>query len=363
MKICFLYTVENAHIQKWCRYFHEKGHEVHLISVFPGECAYAQVHVLDTKVDSKHASDAKKLDYLMHGKQLKALIDSIQPDIVHAHYLTSYGSMCAFSKVRPFWLSVWGADVYDFPKKSFLHKWLVKYTLSKAAHVLSTSRAMAEETKNYTDKPIGITPFGVDMELFSPAKRTRPADDGRFVIGTVKTLAKKYGIEDILKAAAMVLEQRPEIPLEIRIAGTGNQKEELWALGKTLGLDERISWLGQISQMQAAEEYANMDVAVIPSTLESESFGVSAVEAEACALPVIISRIPGLMEATNPGQTSLVVDKQAPEQIAEKLIWLYDHPEEARAMGLRGRAFANEHYEFNHCFEAVETLYTEALKK
>ena len=161
-----------------------------MISVFPGECEYAKVHVLDTKVDSKNASDAKKLDYLLHGKQLKALIDSIQPDIVHAHYLTSYGSMCAFSKVRPFWLSVWGADVYDFPKKSILHKWLVKYTLAKAAHVLSTSRAMAEETKKYTDKPIGITPFGVDMELFSPAKRTRAADDGRFVIGTVKTLAK-----------------------------------------------------------------------------------------------------------------------------------------------------------------------------
>lgn len=332
-----------------------------MISVFPGECAYAQVHVLNTNVNSKHASDAKKLDYLLQGKQLKALIDSIQPDIVHAHYLSSYGSMCAFSKVRPFWLSVWGTDVYAFPKKSFLHKWLVKYTLAKAAHVLSTSHSMAEETKKYTDKPIPITPFGVDMELFSPVKRTRPADDGRFVIGTVKTLEKNYRIDDILRAASMVLEQRPEIPLEIRIAGTGTQKEELRALGKALGLDDRIIWLGQIPQQQAAQEFANMDVAIVPSI--QESFGVSAVEAQACALPVIISDAPGLMEATKPGVTSIVVDRQAPEQIAEKLIWLYDHPEEARAMGQRGRAFVRENYEFDHCFGIVEQLYAEELKK
>lgn len=56
---------------------------------------------------------------------------------------------------------------------------------------------------------------------------------------------------------------------------------------------------------QAACESANMDCAIIPS--ESESFGISAVEAQACSCPVIISDIPGLMEATNPGVTSLVV--------------------------------------------------------
>ena len=50
-----------------------------------------------------------------------------------------------------------------------------------------------------TDREITVTPFGVDMEMFSPEKRTRPRDDGIFVAGTVKTLADKYGIADLLK--------------------------------------------------------------------------------------------------------------------------------------------------------------------
>lgn len=360
MKICFLYSVDNAHIQKWCKYFSQRGHEVHLISMFPGKCEYAKVHVLKTRVESKHASDLRKLDYLMHGRELIKLINEIDPDIVHAHYISSYGSMCAFSGIKPFWLSVWGSDVYTFPQKSFLHKSLVKFALAKAAYLLSTSNAMAEETAKYTKKSIAITPFGVDMELFTPAKRTR-GTDGRFIIGTVKGLEAKYGIDNILRSAAMIRDIRPDIPLEVRIAGDGTQEEELKKLAKSLGLAETVSWLGRIPQEQAAMEWANMDVAVVPSV--SESFGVSAVEAEACAVPIIISDIPGLMEATDPGNSSIVVQQNSSEQIAEKVIWLYDNPTKAREIGLRGRTFVLEKYEFNRCFEAVEQMYLEELHK
>ena len=252
-------------------------------------------------------------------------------------------------------LSVWGADVYDFPRKSALHRAMLKYAFRKAGVVFSTSRAMAEETAKYTDKKIEITPFGVDMELFHPSKRTRPRGDRSvFIAGTVKTMSDKYGIADILRAAAIVKE-KTKIPLRLRIAGRGPKEAEFKALAKELGIDGITEWLGYISQEQAAAEWADMDAALIPSTLESESFGVSAVEAQACGTAVIISDVPGLMESTEPGKSSAVVKRNSPEEIAEKIRWFWETGK-AEEYGKNGRAFVEERFEINRCFEKIEEL-------
>ena len=84
--------------------------------------------------------------------------------------------------------------------------------------------------------------------------------------------------------------------MQLRIAGKGPQENEYKALAKELGIENITNWLGFIPQEQAALAWACMDCGILPSESESESFGVSAVEAQACCTPVIISDIPGLME-------------------------------------------------------------------
>lgn len=145
--------------------------------------------------------------------------------------------------------------------------------------------------------------YGVNTTVFCPNRRTRNI----FVIGTVKGLESVYGIDIILKAAQIVRTERPDIPLRVRIAGKGSKAEEYMMLAKELGISDIVTWLGFISQESAAKEWANMDVAVIPS--RQESFGVSAVEAQACGTPVIISDVLGLKEATSPFISSLVISK------------------------------------------------------
>ncbi len=180
------------------------------------------------------------------------------------------------------------------------------------------------------------------------------------VVGTVKGLSDKYGIADILKAVAFVRKE-DTIPIKLRIAGKGPQEEEYKALARELKIDSITTWLGFISQDRVAEEWANMDVAIIPSTLESESFGVSAVEAQACGTPVIISEIPGLMEATNPNQTSIVVKKNDPQGIASAILHLFQHEVERKTIGERGRAYVMEKYEINQCFKEIERLFKEMI--
>ena len=354
MRICFVGPANSAHIVKWCNWFSSHGHEIHVVSFTQGDIDGVAVHLIELGVDTE-GSDLGKLKYMFTGKKIKAIVDEIKPDVINVHYATSYGIAVALSGIRKYILSVWGSDIYAFPKKSFLHKKLLKYSLRKASCLFSTSQAMADEAGQYTDKPFKITPFGVDMTMFSPQKRTRTADDSNFVIGTVKTLADLYGIDYILKAAAIVKQQVPDINLKIRISGDGPKEEELKTLSENLGLASDTVFTGRISQEEAAVEWANMDIAIIPSVLY-ESFGVAAIEAEASAVPVIISDVGGLMETTLPGESSIVTPKKDADAIADAILKLYHDPRLRKKMAEAGHKYVTEKYELNQCFSGIEQL-------
>ncbi len=358
MTICFLAPANSAHIVKWSCFFLSRGHEVHVISFTKGDISGATVHFIDTGADS-NASDINKLKYLLKAREIKSLVNAISPDVVNAHYATSYGTVAALAGLKNYVLSVWGSDIYDFPRKSLFHRVLLKYSLKKAPYLFSTSKAMADEAARYIRKHFEITPFGVDTGLFSPNKRNR--NDNDFVIGTVKAISYKYGIDYLLRAVALVRKEHPDISLKLRIAGKGPNEAVFRSLAENCGISDITTWLGFISQEQAAYEWANFDLAVVYSSSESESFGVSAVEAQACACPVIISDIPGLMEATKPGVTSKVVPRKNERALADALFSLYTDGENRIEMGRRGRQFVIDTYEYEMCFHTIEKRFTEIM--
>ena len=347
------------HMRKWCEYFSTQGHEVHVLSFWPGENQFAQCHLLPHLVNPD-GKQWTKVRYLSQGRAIRNIVSKLKPDIIHVHYASSYGVTCAFAGIEDYFLSIWGSDIYDFPTTSFLHKYLISRALRQPKYLLSTSRAMASEAHKYTSRKFEITPFGVDIDLFTPEKRTR-RNDGVFIVGTVKTLSPKYGIDNILKACRLVLDRRPNLPIQIQIAGSGPQESELRTLAHDLDLDGRVKWLGFISQMEAAIAWANMDVAIIPSVLESESFGVAAVEAQACAIPVIVSDIPGLMESTFPQVSSMVFARGNVDQLSCAIEFLYDNPAKRKQMGIQGRIYVKQNFEYNHCFQHISDLYESSL--
>ncbi len=359
MRICFVAPANNYHTKKWATWFSGTGHEVHVVSFIKDDIPSVIVHCIDTGVSAED-KDSSKIKYLLHARELKKIVSKIQPDIVNVHYATSYGTVVALSGIKPYVLSVWGSDIYDFPKKSLLHKLMLRYSLRKATWLFSTSKAMAEEGSKYTNKSFEITPFGVDPVIFNPAKRDRSTDE-QFIVGTVKGLSDKYGIKNILEAVS-VINKTTEIPIELRIAGKGPQEEEYHLYAEDLGINNITNWLGFISQEEAAKEWANMDIALIPSTLESESFGVSAVEAQACGTATVITDIPGLMEATLPQKTSIVISRNDSKALAKAIIDLYNNPQKRNELGLNGREYALKHYSMNECFRSIETLFIEYVK-
>lgn len=359
MKICYLADINSAHTHKWLNYFINKGYDIHVISLGQGEYNGVKVYSLDIQDNiMKKTSDKSKLEYLKKINRVRALIKEINPDILHAHYASSYGLLGAIANYHPYVISVWGSDVYDFPIKSPIHKFIIKYNLKKADYILSTSNVMKMETQKYTNKAIEVTPFGVDIDKFIPNKTEKE----EIVIGTIKTLEEKYGIQFLVKAFKQVKEKNKDLVLKLRIGGKGSQEEYLKELSRELGIEEDVNFLGFIKPNDVIKEFQNFDLAVFPSTLDSESFGVAAVEAEACGTPVVVTDVGGLMESTNPNVTSLVAKKNSVEDLAEKIEILVRDAELRKTMGLAARKFVEENYSLEDNFKYVDDIYKSIIR-
>lgn len=354
MKICYLADINSTHTHKFLNYFVKKGYDIHVISLGKGEYNGVKVHSLDIEDNvMKGKSEKGKVGYLKKIKKVKELINEIKPDILHAHYASSYGLLGALANYHPYIISVWGSDVYDFPIKSPIHKMIIKYNLKKADYILSTSNVMKKETEKYTNKEIKVTPFGVDINKFYPNK----VESDEIIIGTIKTLEEKYGVQYLVKAFKQVKEENKDLDIKLRIGGKGSQEDYLKNLCRELHIENDVTFLGFVKPDDVIKEFQRFDISVFPSTLDSESFGVAAVESEACGTPVIVSNVGGLMESTKPNETSLVIEKKSVEDLAEKLNILVRDKDLRIKMGKAARKFVEDNYSLEKNFEYINKIY------
>lgn len=360
MKVCLLADAGSRHTHKWCKYLTERGCQVSVISLSSGEIPGVKVYSLEIDMETlSYKRTFAKLKYLFNYRRVRSLLKEIKPDILHAHYASSYGALGALAKYKPYIISVWGSDVFEFPQKSKLHAALLKYNLSKADYLFSTSEVMAKETAKYTGKKIEITPFGVDMTVFKQFSVDR--SEKGMIIGTVKSLELNYGMEYLIRAFAQLKGWHPDIDMRLEIGGKGSLEHQLKELVAQLNIEEHVSFLGFLNQEEVAQAFNRFDIAVFPSI--NESFGVAAVEAQACGTPVIVSDVGGLPEATSPAYSSIVVksmDVQGFAKAMEKLIMDKYLREE---MGRNGIEYVKKHFEVNSNFDKVLTLYKNILDK
>ena len=349
MKICFLAPADNYHTRKWCEFFVSKGHQVEVISFIDGHIDGVRVHNLNCSV-SINKPVPQKIKYLFNVSEVKKIIREMNPDIINAHYASSYGMLAALAVPNCFILSTWGTDIYEFPKKSLVHKEYLKFVLKKAKYIFSTSNIMSSEINKYTSKNVFVTPFGVKMDLFNPNKKLAHPD---FVVGTAKPLDERYGINYIIEAISIINEEYPEIDIKVKIAGKGPLEKKYRELATQKNVN--IEWLGFISQEQVAVEFANMDIVLFPSN--SESFSVSTIEAEASGTAVIVSNTPGLLETTIPNKTSIVVPQKNPIELANAIIDLYKDSQKRSQLGIEGRNYVLNKYEYFKCFNYIENLF------
>ncbi len=349
-KILFLGDINSIHLQKWILAL-RNDFQLFVFSLDPIENKDIDLEgVVIYSNDNQTTSNKNKLSYLSSTRRFRKIHKEIQPDIVHAHYASSYGLMGVLLKPKNFFLSVWGSDVYEFPKRSLIHRIVFKWIVKKANKLFSTSYDMKKELENYTNKEICVIPFGIDVELFK-AKKTEEFIL-EFTVGTVKALESIYGIDRLIEAFHLVQKEIPNSRL--LIYGKGRKKEDLQKLVKRLSLSNKVDFKGFVPNNKVPNAIRKMDVFCVLS--RQESFGVSAVEAAACERPVIASRIGGLPEVVLNNETGFLVDTI--EQAAEKIILLAKDDVLRKQLGAKGRQMALDFYDWRQNVETMKSFYT-----
>ncbi len=269
------------------------------------------------------------------------------------------------SGFRPYVVSVWGSDVYDFPANSRLNRQLVAANLSAADWVCSTSEIMAKQTASLCPgiEYISVTPFGIDVNAFQPKPESK--DPKVITIGTVKTLAPKYGIDILIRAFARVREQLARTDsehagrLRLLIVGAGPQRLPLETLAGELNVAGVTTFAGGVPHAEVADYLHRLDVYVAVSRFES--FGVAALEASACGLPVVVSNVGGLPEVVVDEETGFVVERESVLATTAAIARLLDAPALRARMGEAGRNHVLAHYDWEKSVDRMEEVYARVL--
>jgi glycosyltransferase involved in cell wall biosynthesis len=366
MKLLLLSDPNSSHTIKWAISLAKNGIEIVLLGLGGKEAKdYSNKNLkiifLDIKKYEKEGS-LSKVAMLRTIPEIKKIIKKFKPDILHAHYASSYGLVGALAGFHPFVLSVWGSDVYSFPHISFLHKAILQFNLRKADKILSTSHVMAGETSLYTPKKIEVTPFGINLKQFFPQAVENVFEKDCIVIGTVKTLEPKYGIEYLIRAFKCVVDKYAKLPLRLLIVGGGSLLTDLTNLVKSLQIEEKTIFTGKIPFNDVAKYQNMLSISVSVSVSDSESFGVAVLEAQACGKPVVVSDVGGLPEVVNDGITGIIVppaDVDATANAIEKLVVNRNLRER---MGGAGRERVKKHFNWNENVKQMMDIYEQVLK-
>ena len=358
-KILFLADVNSSHTQKWVIGVATLGYNVALFSISAPKSDWfseSGVTLLSEDLQGEREifkkNDLFKIRYLQFYNNLKKKVVSFSPDIIHSHYATSYGMLGSRTDIHPFVISVWGSDVFDFPNRSFFHKWFLKKIFSKADMILSTSKIMKDEVLKYSDKNVLITPFGIELDKFI---NTNSRDKDIFTLGIIKSLEKHYGIHFLIEAFRKVTDKYPERKLRLIITGEGTQELKLKQLAIQLKLTDKILFTGKIKQKDVPSMHNKFDVFVCPSL--NESFGVSVLEASACEVPVIVTNAGGLKEVAINGETGLMVNPGSTDEIADAISFFIDNPESISVFGKKGRKFVQDNFNWKDNLVLINDIY------
>lgn len=308
MKICFLGDAGSIHLRRWVEYFRDNNHQVSIISFRNAQIKNVDVRFVgeDLNIDSGGGN----FKYLKKIKTIKKIIKEINPDIINAHYLTSYGLIGALIKDRHLVVSTWGSDILVTPKRNIIYKKLTQYVLKKSDLVTSDSNFMSEEIVRlgYDKNKIITRPMGIDPNYFNLQGRINQRN--KYLL-SMRTLCDNSNIDIIIKAFKKLYEQDSKVKLII--TNSGDKKDEVLKLINELKLNEAIEYLGFVDRNMVVELLKKADIFISIPT--SDSTSVTLLEAMACGILPIVSDLPANNEWITDGENGLVLDQISEEAL------------------------------------------------
>ncbi|WP_455368101.1 glycosyltransferase family 4 protein [[Eubacterium] cellulosolvens] len=352
----------------------KRGHEITVLTCrFPGQPSedYIEgVRVLraglsrDPTTGSARKEIWPVLSYILETAHRAAVLN---PDLIHCNtYFPVYSGRIA-SHIRHIPMIATFHDIYTIHNWIESQKSLIWGSLGHLATIgatkLHNNRIIVPSIQckqklinlGLPPEKVTIIPNGIDLTLFDSID----AKKNCYQILFVGRLVRLKRVDRIIYAFKEVLKDIPQAIL--KIVGHGPEGENLKALVKRLGLQDKIIFTGLTPTYNAVTKYFKESALfVLPSAAEGESIAVK--EAMAASLPVIAMNIRGLgvLSLVREGETGFLVDPNRPSMLVEKMIDLLSDKKKRRIMGLAGRKYV-ENFDWQVIVDRTIQVYHETI--
>ncbi len=249
-------------------------------------------------------------------------------DLIDAHYFYPDGVAAAFiarQLGKPFVITARGTDINLIPEYRIPRK-MILWAASQAAGLITVSSALKARLVELGVDPEKITVLrnGVDLERFSPMEKAAQRSELNLpspLLLSVGNLIESKGHDLVIRSLSLM----PE--MHLAIIGEGPERESLQILSSSLGVENRVTFLGSLPQNELPRYYSAADALVLASS--REGWANVLLEAMACGTPAIATRVGGNPEVIASPDAGMLIDERTPEAIAEAANKLFlEYPEE-----------------------------------
>jgi phosphatidylinositol alpha-mannosyltransferase len=307
-------------VSKWLT---KKGHKVQVVTKHFGEFKYEILDGIEVfRVKSRRIKGLQSLTAFP--AMLNLSIKLVEgADIVHAH-IPYPSAIIAYIikkiKKRPYLVTSQGSELLDYPEEKMLRliKPIIKITLKDADHVHVISTALKNSiTSNFgvPSQKITIIPNGINLTLFNPSKAKKRKSRKEYTIISVSRLTEKNGLDYLIRAMPEVLKK---FDCKLLIVGDGDQKTSLKKLVRELAIEDKVEFKGWVEYEKVPEMVASSDLFVRASI--SEGLGTAFLEAMACGVPVVGSRVQGILDIIKDGDNGILVEPRNIKAISKSII-------------------------------------------
>ena len=348
-----------------------RGHEIHFLS-------YAPPFRLSDFHERVFFHEVEMADYPLfeHPPYTLALAVAIHQvardrglDLVHVHYAIPHATSA--------WLAGQMFDGADPPKVvTTLHgtditligrhpsfRTMTRFSILRSDGLTAVSRYLklqTEENFEVDGASIRVIPNFVDTARYrrdpDSRYRARLAEPGEKILMHVSNYRAVKRVEDVIDVFACVSER---IPSRMIMVGDGPDRPLARRRAEELGVADRVSFLGQHARVEQLLSLG--DLFLLPS--ETESFGLAALEAMACGTPVLASRVGGLPELVEEGESGLLHDPGDVDAMSAGAMEILSSPERWRRMSDRGRRIAETRFSASAVVGLYEGFYREVLTR
>lgn len=287
-----------------------------------------------------------------------------RPDWILANCTLPAGAVaCRLARQTgaPYAVVLQGSDVPGYQNARFglvyaLAKPWIRRIWREAAQVIAVGSPLRElALRTWPGGRIEVIPNGVDTNRFRPlASNASPGKDGPLVLLAVAQLIERKGLQHLVAALAQLSPERRR-RVRLSLCGTGPYEHALRRQVRSAGLDNQVEFAGLISHDRIPEILRAADVFVLPSL--QEGLPLSLLEAMACGLPVVATRVGGIPEVVRDGDNGWLVPAGDARALADVLPKLLDDADGRRKIGSAARKTAQA-WSWQTLWERYEALMT-----